>query len=152
MIIIVDTNIAFSAIVNTNSVIGDLILNSGNVFRFLSSYYLLYEIDKHWDKLKVISKLNESVLHESQRLINKNISFIDEGQIPRKHRIRAFELVKDIDLKDIAFVALSEYQESLLWTGDKALIKGLKSAGYDRVITTEQMVKLRNNLGNNIIV
>lgn len=147
MIIIVDTNIAFSAILNTKSTIGDLILNSGKAFRFLSSYYLLYEIDKHWDKLKIISKLNESVLHESQRLINKNISFIDEGQIPRKHRIKAYELVKDIDLKDIAFVALSEYQESLLWTGDKTLIKGLKMAGYDRVITTDEMIKLRYNLG-----
>ena len=52
MIIIVDTNIAFSAILNTKSVIGDLILNSGNEFQFLSCYYLVEEIDKHWNKLK----------------------------------------------------------------------------------------------------
>ena len=56
MIIIVDTNIAFSAILNTKSIIGDLILNSGNVFQFWSCHYLLEEIDKHWVKLKKVSK------------------------------------------------------------------------------------------------
>ena len=146
MIVIVDTNIAFSAILNTNSVIGDLILNSGKIFQFWSCHYLLQEIDKHWDKLKKISRLNENALFESQRLIYKNIIFIDEGQIPKPHRLRAYDLVKDIDLNDIVFVALNEYQESILWTGDKALIKGLKLTGYDMVITTEEMVNLRKKL------
>ena len=84
MIVIVDTNIAFSAILNTKSIIGDLILNSNQIFQFLSCYYLLGEIDKHWDKLKRISKLRDNELHESQRLVYKNINFINEGQIPKK--------------------------------------------------------------------
>jgi len=147
MIIIVDTNIAFSAILNTKSIIGDLILNSGNVFQFWSCHYLLEEIDKHWVKLKKVSKLNDIALHESQRLVYKNINFIDEYQIPKVYRLQAYDLVKDIDLNDIVFVALNEYQESVLWTGDKALIKGLKLTGYDKVITTTEIVKLRNTLG-----
>lgn len=147
MIIIVDTNIAFSAILNTKSIIGDLILNSGNVFQFWSCHYLLEEIGKHWDKLKRISRLNDNTLHESQRLIYKNINFIDESQIPKVNRLRAYDLVKDVDLNDIVFVALNDYQESILWTGDKVLIKGLKFKGYDKVITTDEMVKLRNILG-----
>lgn len=147
MIIIVDTNIAFSAILNTKSIIGDLILNSGKIFQFWSCHYLLQEIDKHWDKLKKISILNDNALYESQRLIYKNIRFIDEGQIPKTHRLRAYELLKDIDLNNIVFVALNEYQESILWTGDKALIIGLKLSGYNKVITTIDMVKLRNRLG-----
>ena len=97
MIIIVDTNIAFSAILNTKSIIGDLILNSGKVFQFWSCHYLLEGIDKHWDKLKKISRLKDNALHESQRLVYKNISFIDEGQIPKAHRLQAYNLVKDID-------------------------------------------------------
>jgi predicted nucleic acid-binding protein len=150
MIIIVDTNIVFSAILNTKSIIGDLILNSNKVFQYWGCHYLLMEIDKHWDKIKKISKLDNSELLESQRLVFKNISFINEGQIPNIHRLRAYDLVKDIDLNDIVFVALNEYQESLLWTGDKALIQGLKSLGYNRLITTEEMVKLRKRLENKI--
>jgi predicted nucleic acid-binding protein len=146
MIIVVDTNIAFSAILNTKSIIGDLILNSNKIFQFWSCHYLLKEINNHWDKLKKISKLNDDDLLESQRLVYNNIHFISEEQIPKTCRLRAFELVKEIDLNDIIFVALNEYEESTLWTGDKALINGLRSTGYDRVITTEEMVKLRNKL------
>ncbi len=60
MIIAVDTNIVFSAILNTNNTIGDLILNSQNIFQFQSCNLLLSEIDNHWGKLKKISKLNTS--------------------------------------------------------------------------------------------
>ena len=149
MIIIVDSNIAFSAILNTESIIGDLILNSDKVFEFWSCHYLLDEIENHWDKLKSISKLTEHELLESQRLVYKKINFIDERQIPGTYRLNAYELVKNIDLKDIAFVALNDYQESVLWTGDKTLIHGLKTKGYSRVIATKEMVSLRNKLENN---
>lgn len=148
MKIIVDTNIAFSAILNTKSIIGDLILNSNDTFQFWSCHFLLGEIDSHWSKLKKSSKLPDSDLLESQRLIYRNITFIHEGQIPKSFRLHAYNLVKDIDLNDIAFVALNEFQESLLWTGDKPLYKGLKSIGYDRVLLTEEMIKLRNKLEN----
>lgn len=95
-----------------------------------------------------ISKLNESDLLETQRLIYKNISFIDEGQIPKTFRLKAYNLVKDVDLNDIAFVVLKEFQNSVLWTGDKVLINGLKANGYERVISTQEMVRLRNKLEN----
>lgn len=75
MIIVVDTNIVFSAILNTNSTIGDLILNSRNIFQLQSCNFLLGEIDNHWEKLKRISKLNTSDLSESRYLILKNIFY-----------------------------------------------------------------------------
>jgi predicted nucleic acid-binding protein len=58
-------------------------------------------------------------------------------------------LVKAIDMNDIAFVALNEFQNSILWTGDKPLVKGLRLVGYDRVLLTNEMVNLRNTLENN---
>lgn len=112
MIIIVDTNIVFSAILNTKSVIGDILLNSSDKFQFLSCHYLWEEIDNHWNKLLKVSKLEEHYLLESQRIIYKNVNFIDEAQISKEYRKRAFELVKDIDINDIAFVALNESLES----------------------------------------
>jgi predicted nucleic acid-binding protein len=96
--------------------------------------------------MKQVSKLRDNELLESQRLVYKNINFINEGQIPKKFRLKAYNLVKDIDLNDIVFVALNEYQESTLWTGDKALTIGLKKKGYDRVISTENMIKLRTTI------
>lgn len=148
MIIVVDTNIVFSAILNTNSAIGDLILNSGKIFQFRSCNYLIKELDNHWEKLKKISNLSNSELSETRHLIYKNIVFIGEQQIPSQYRINAYELVKDIDVKDVAFIALNEFQKSILWTGDKILINGLKRKGYDSIISTKDLIKLRNLLSS----
>jgi len=146
MIIIVDTNIIFSAILNTNSTIGDLILTSEKVFQFWSCNFLLTEIKKHTEKLKKISKLNAAELIEAQKIIYKNLSLFDEILIPKIKKVKAYNLVKDVDLNDIAFVALNEYKQALLWTGDKVLINGLKAKAYDRIITTEEMINLRLEL------
>jgi predicted nucleic acid-binding protein len=146
MIVIVDTNIVFSAILNTKSLIGELILNSDNTISFQSCYFLCLEIEKNWNKLKKMSKLSESDLRESQRIIYNRIHFIDEGQIPKEHKKKAFELVKEIDLNDIVFVALNEFQRSILWTGDKVLATGLIRKGYDRVVSTSQLYNLLTDL------
>ena len=55
MKIVVDTNIVFSAILNTNSKIGDLLMNSESIFEFRSVMYLKDEIEKHEEKLMTIS-------------------------------------------------------------------------------------------------
>jgi predicted nucleic acid-binding protein len=146
MKIVVDINLVFSAILNTQSNIGELILNSNNIFQFWSCHFLLEEINKHWKKLREISQLEEENLLESYRLINYNIKYIDEGLIPKKYKLTAYELLEDIDLKDIAFVALSEFQKAILWSGDKSLVKGLRTRGYNKVITTNEMKKLRERL------
>lgn len=146
MKVVVDTNIAFSAILNTKSLIGDIILNSNNLFQFSSCHFLVSEIDKHWSKLTKISKLSESDLLESQRLVYKSMSFISQEQIPLVFRMKAYELVKNIDIMDIAFVALNEYQESVLWTGDKSFYNGLRAKNYHKVVSTEEMVGLRSQL------
>jgi predicted nucleic acid-binding protein len=52
MKIVVDTNIIFSALLNSNSSIGDLLFNSGKHFEFYSCNYMRYEIQKHWERLK----------------------------------------------------------------------------------------------------
>ncbi len=149
MKIVVDTNIVFSAILNTHSNIGDVILNSSNIVHFWSCHFLFEEIYKNWDKLKGVSGLEDKNLLESYRIITDKIRFIDEMLIPKEHRIKAYELVKEIDLKDIAFVALNEYHKAILWSGDKSLVKGLRSKGYDNIITTDEMIRLRNGLEKN---
>ena len=54
------------------------------------------------------------------------IKFISEEIIPFEVWQKALRLVRDVDIDDIAFVALSEYEGVKLWTGDKELITGLR--------------------------
>ena len=48
MRIIVDANIVFSAILNTNGKIGDLLINSGKYVEFIAPDFLRVEIKKHY--------------------------------------------------------------------------------------------------------
>ena len=65
MKIIVDTNIIFSSLLNSNGTIGDLLFNSDKYFEFYSCIYMRYEIHKHWERLKKISKLSDRQLEIS---------------------------------------------------------------------------------------
>lgn len=140
MKIIVDTNIIFSALLNTNGIIGDLIFNSGNTFKFYSCNYMRYEIQKHEDKLKRISKLTEKQLLEAQFKLFSKINFINEELITEKTWLQAEELTKDIDIDDSDFIALTRYLKGYLWTGDKELFNGLKVKGFKRIYNTSELL------------
>ncbi|MBK9732370.1 MAG: hypothetical protein IPO83_14025 [Chitinophagaceae bacterium] len=136
MKIIVDTNIIFSGLLNTNGIIGDLLFNSDGIFEFYSCSYMRSEIEKHWEKLKRISKLSESELEESRFKIFAKIYFINEELIPEKTWLAAEEITKDIDIDDSDFVALTKHLKGYLWTGDKELYSGLKRKNFKRIYNT----------------
>ena len=105
MKIVIDTNIIFSGLLNSNGAIGDLIFNSDGFFEFYSCSYMRYEIEKHWEKLKRISKLSEEELNESKYRIFSRVNFINEELIPEKTWISSEQLVFEIDQDDIDFIA-----------------------------------------------
>lgn len=141
MKIIVDTNIIFSGLLNTQGTIGDLIFNSDGVFEFYSCSYMQMEIEKHWAKLKRISKLSDAQLHESQLKMFSNIKFINEELIPQKIWLAAEKIVEDIDEDDSDFIALTKHLKGYLWTGDKELYNGLKRKILKRFITPKNFLK-----------
>ena len=143
MKIIIDTNIIFSALLNTKGTIGDVLFNSGEVFEFYSCSYMRHEIEKHWEKLKRISKLSYSELEESRFTIFAKINFINEELIPQKTWLSAEEISADIDIDDSDFIALTKHLKGYLWTGDKELYNGLKLKNFKRVYNTTELIALR---------
>lgn len=121
-----DTNIIFSGLPNTDGTIGDLLFNSDGIFEFVSCSYMRYEIQKHREKLRRISKLSESELNESRFRIFAKINFINEELIPEKTWLAAEEITRNIDIDDSEFIALTKHLKGYLWTGDKELYNGLK--------------------------
>jgi predicted nucleic acid-binding protein len=49
-------------------------------------------------------------------------------------------------MDDLVFVALNEYLDKVLWTGDMKLYKGLKKKGYKKVVTFREIQKALNIL------
>ena len=129
MKLVVDTNIVFSVLLNSNGSIGDLLFNSGQQFEFYSCGYMRQEIRKHWAKLKGISRLSEDQLQTAYALVLGRLNFIDEALIPAAAWAEAAHLTQDIDPDDTAFVALANWLQAALWTGDKVLYNGLKQHG-----------------------
>ena len=144
--IIVDTNIIFSCLLNSQGTIADLIFNSEPIFNFYSNEYMLFEIHKHWNKLLKISKLTDEELHISFEKLLTRLIFINEQLIPENVWQNAEVLVTDIDLDDTDFVALTRYLKGGLWTGDKPIYDGLKAKGFRSIYNTADMIKLRNRL------
>lgn len=145
MKVIVDTNIVFSALVNTESRIADLLLNSGNTFEFYSCYLLQEELTHNQDRLLVHSGMTEEQLAIAQFQIFSAIEFISEDLLPFSIWQTAIPLVREVDMDDVAFVALTEYLEGNLWTGDKKLIQGLMAKGFLKLVTTGELQEVRSN-------
>ena len=144
MKIVVDTNIIFSTLLNSNGSIGDLIFNSDKNFEFYSCSYMRFEIQKHWEKLKKISKLSDEQLEVSYAQVLSKIKFINEEIIPIEIWLSSEKITKDIDIDDTDFVALTRFLKAYLWTGDKILFKGLKEIGFKKVLNTTDLLELRN--------
>jgi putative PIN family toxin of toxin-antitoxin system len=136
MRIVIDTNIIFSALISSNSIIPEIIIAPYSNFRFFTSDYLFEELDEHKSKLQKASKLTEKEIERSKTKLFKYISTISLDIIPQEIWQEAEELTFDIDPDDISFVALSIFLDAYLWTGDKILYNGLQSKGFNKVFLT----------------
>src|SRR4030042_988180 len=97
MKIVVDTNIIFSAILNSQSWIGQIILLSDKTIKFYSPRYLQTEIQNHIQKIKKLTKLSDSEIYELIDVLYTKINYISEEFIPRETLLKAEELTRDID-------------------------------------------------------
>ncbi len=146
MKIVVDTNIVFSAILNTDSRIGKTLLNSKNHFQFYSCHYLQIEMQRHRNKLLNLTKLPEDALAELTFLVMNPIIFIDERLLPQALLLTTEALLQSIDPNDTPFVALTTYLGGKLWTGDRKLYEGLQSKQFTEVLSTADLLLLRDHL------
>jgi predicted nucleic acid-binding protein len=142
MRIVIDTNITFSAILNTNSKISRIILQPKSRLNLYSTEQLELELSEHWNKLKKISGYSETELRKTASLITSKIKFISVQLIPPKEFLKAESLTTNIDIDDSEFVALTEHIRRKLWTGDKELVKGLKRKKWDKFVTTDELYKI----------
>ena len=139
MKIVVDSNIVFSAILNTQSQIGQLIIDGSNFFEFYSIGLLKEEIFNHKRKIIQLTRFSEEHFNEVYHLILSKISFVDDILLNNNDLISALELVSDIDENDTLFVALSNFLDAKLWTGDRKLTLGLSRKNYKNTITTNEL-------------
>ena len=141
---VLDTNIVISALITPNGTISKLILNDLSKSRMICPEFLFEELIGKFDKIKQITGLKTDQLTELLFRFIKHIDFVDDNLIERKYKKQAYDLVKEIDKKDVLFVALSLQTGFTLWTGDKKLASGLIKIGFNQVIETKQLLELKD--------
>ena len=139
MILVVDTNIVFSALINDKGKIGELLLNTPANLKFISPEFLLEELNNHAEKILAITKYDEAEYEQIKSFVIKNIDFINPDKISKNNHYLAYQLLKDVDQDDTSFLVLSMEINASLWTGDKKLIKGLQHKNYHNIITTDML-------------
>jgi predicted nucleic acid-binding protein len=139
MKIVVDSNIVFSAMLNTKSRIGQIITIGTKHFEFYSVNLLKTEIFNHKTKIQELAGFDDTEFEVVYSLVTAKIRFVDEILLSNIEIERALKLTKDIDEDDTLFVALTNHLKAKLWTGDQKLEKGLNAKEYYRIISTRDL-------------
>ena len=90
MKIVVDTNIVFSILLNTQSRLADLLLNTGHIFDFYSCYLLREEIQRHSVRLLKISGMTRKQLEDAQFHVYSSIRFVQKSSFRIPYGKRPF--------------------------------------------------------------
>ena len=141
---IIDTNIIFSAILNKSGKIGDLLMNSDDIFQFYTPEFIHEELKEHHSKIESLSKLNFDEIENVKTLLFKHITCINMAIILPTIWEYADKTMADIDPDDTEFFALAEYLDCQIWTGDKKLHKKLMAKDIKRTILTNDIWELRH--------
>ena len=139
MTIIVDSNILISACLNEESEIFKILNDLSEIIDFIIPDYALEEIEKH--KLSICKSIRRDI-NIFDLLLNqccKNGTVISLSAIPISTFELAAKLTQQTDLNDTPFVAVSLAYNSLIWTGDIKLSRGLKRIGFNNIISTKEL-------------
>jgi len=139
--LVVDTNIVISTLITPKSNLAKIIFQDLAKSKLIAPYFMFEEILNKYEKIQAISKITDNELKELIYLLFKRIDFIDNKLISFQNQKDAYNLVHDIDPKDLLFIALSIQTGYSIWTGDLKLHKGLRSKGFNQIITTKELVK-----------
>jgi predicted nucleic acid-binding protein len=129
-VIIVDTNIIFSILRVGKSKAREIIFEHEHL-QFYAPNFLSVEIFKHKERILVKGKIQEDEVYELLQSLFDKIHFVNETLVSIENIMYAYRLCKDVDEKDIPFVALCLELDALLWTKDEKLKTHLQSKGFD---------------------
>lgn len=141
MKVVVDTNIVFSAMLKADGTFARLLLAPNNPIEYYSTQRLYDELIFHKEKIKSLGDYNEVEFLRLLFTVNRKIRIISQEIVGAEFLSDAFALTHDIDEDDTEFVALTNFIEGRLWTGDKALRSGLKAKGWNKFINSDQIYK-----------
>ena len=144
MILVVDTNILFSACLSPNNTLSEILFSPLPHLKRISCYYAVGELFKHQAKLIELSRQPADKISTLLYAILKQVEFFNEQTLAASALREAEYLTAGVDHDDIAFVALALQEKAWLWTGDKKLTAHLKMMGFMQITNTQDLYEMLN--------
>ncbi len=144
MIVIVDMNILFSAVISRNGRIAKLLTDPVLPMQRISCHYSFVELFKHQPKIVKYAKKPVDEVIDDLYTVLSSIQIYNESLIDGHHWQEAARLTEGVDSFDVNYVALALYTGGWLWTGDKPLTEHLRAMGFDRVVNTHELSQMLN--------
>lgn len=126
--LVIDTNIVFKVLRLQHSAIRHTLNDSQ--YHFYAPKFLIVELFKHKEKLLKNNTQLEDEFYEYLNLLVQCISFVNEDTIAIGSYLEAYRLCRDVDEKDVPFVALTIELDCKIWTRDQPIIDGLTAKGF----------------------
>ena len=139
MIIIADSNIFMSALVNPTGRTA-LILAERKKIQYIVPDYLITEVTEHIpDLVKRFKnqKTKKELLADFKKLL-EDITIVKEEDLQKTYVAKAEKIVADVDENNMHFIALHLQIKHKIWTSDKILVKGLTEKGYGHFFTSTE--------------
>ena len=133
---VVDANVLISMMISGKSTYKPIL----TYYDFYSPDFVFEEIDKYKPTILEKTKMNIDELQRFTFFIFNQVSVIPRIVISDEAIAKATELIKDIDIKDLSYVALAIELDSILITRDIPLIKGARKKGFRKIISFEDFL------------
>jgi len=133
---VVDANVLISIMISGKSSYKPIL----TYFDFYSPDFVFEEIEKYKLVIFERTKLKIEELQQFAFFVFNQVSVIPRIVISDEAIEKAIELTKDVDVKDLSYVALAIELDCVLLTRDKALIKGVKRKGFRKIMTFEDFL------------
>lgn len=136
MLLVVDANIIFSALIKGGKTLDIFLLNRRvKKFEFMAPEYLIVEVEKHFDEIAEKTKLSTDELEKVLGFLEREIKFMPFEEF-RDSRKEAEQASPDPD--DVQYFALALKMGIGIWSNDKTL----KKQSAVKVFSTEELLKV----------
>jgi predicted nucleic acid-binding protein len=109
--LVVNSNIVFSALLNIDSRIGQVLISGKRFYTFFATEYVRNEVIQHKEIIKRLAELNENEFLELYGLVMHSLTIIHHEIVPYNIYRNAENLCKDVDIDDTVFIAVATFKK-----------------------------------------
>lgn len=133
---VIGFNVLFSSMLSGKSFYKTLFRN----YIFFTPDFIFIELQKYQNQILESTKLEQNQLIAYVKFLFYYLKVFPNLILTIKSKQQAYNLCKDIDLKDITYLALAIELNLPLITRDEALVKGLFKKAYKNVILFDDFI------------